>query len=287
MVLGPITENLLLSNQAQFKCTTLGLNGLSMIEVPKGKAVILLEISLEPFINAPQELFSPQAWEQLLINNKGFTPLLPDIWNGIKQRLCFQLQMVNDKYNEFLTFQNPFSIESAGYAGDEALQAGTVINTHLVKQKEDVFIYLDRSIYFNFIYYDTITDGLVYDVDTYQNNFASLLQTLPPTPVTPNQSGTILNSTHFQNKSDLAYYPLRKAQTKPVPTSPPGESEGLRFRNDNKFSSITPFDSATVPQTETALDFKDLMILPKINCKYILVNLSPETDGLFKMPKRK
>lgn len=269
MNIPPILEKLLLSNEAVFKNASLGLTGQNMVFVPEGKTAIILEFSIEPFFNqiAPTlaDLFQ---YGSIADFNNAFS--------NIKERLCYQLQIINDNYSTYFSFHDNFSIVNTI---TNSIDSQADINLSFTGKREELFIYTDRSMYFNFIYPYKIMDigadntGLTPNYDTPINKFLPKIQQLPKTSVTFYNNTTIdfLAYATINTTASDAYFPVNY-QT--LTTNYP-QMEYLRFFNISNETSIQqPLT------TGLTLQFEDLFKLPLINVKYALLNKKASDYGL-------
>jgi hypothetical protein len=281
MNIPPFLERLLLSNEATFKNASLGLSGQNFIDVPKGKSAVILEIEIMPFVNDVSTLF-----QQFLVTGRIDDNVNP-IYESFTRRLMFQLQVINDTYATYFSFQNQFEIN---------WQALTVQDTkdHLLLNfsfngfKEDVFIYTDRSMYFNFIYpyLETEGSGIVpgfgMAIGTPLANFTSSVQSIPNHPITFRGNNT-LNFVIgvLTNGLPSAYY------------SPTGRNivngdaaplrEYFQLQADN--TPVYPEDvhnsiMQPVVDGEQYANFLQLLTQPFVNVKYALINKRAADYGL-------
>jgi hypothetical protein len=282
MNIPPFLEKLLLSNEAVFKNASLGLSGENMVIVPPGKSAVILEVSIEPFVNAP---FSPTDVLLKSVLQDGYSRSdTEDFANEISKRTTFQLQIINDTYSTNFSFNNQFSINTFGHnAGDT--DKGLCWNFD--RFREELFIYADRSLYFNIIYNivddgGTIYSGIVYTYSTPNLAFSPLIQPLPETPVTFNNAPGIELPTSITTNltGPDVYYPFGNQYLAGTPGSNLPASEYLKF---------TPFSSGTALNlnsicyagaTGSAMDFWEFKSLPLINVKYALLNKRPADYGL-------
>jgi hypothetical protein len=281
MQIPPYLERLLLTNEAEFRNATLGLNGGNLLFCPNGKSLVILEMTIQPFVNTT---FWTNNNLEVLFDEGGF---LSGDWKGAfrdySNRKIFQIQMINDKYNQYLSFTNTFKIAPLINSDNDSFAAG--IELEFSEKKESLYIYADRSMYFNFLYYNSGENGnsIQFVSENYGTSYLEKLQAQSPFPITPENSNAMDNLHTFENSSkSLAYYPLRKEQTPSAIYTPaaPGQSEGFRIVTANN-----PLDSITIGQTNQfniTLDSILAYNLPLINVKYALVNKRPADYGLVK-----
>jgi len=266
MNIPPILERLLLSNEAVFKNASLGLTGENMVYVPPGKTAVLLEVSIEPFVNdiSVNPLFT-----------EGIGNEYKATFISLIKRILFQLQIINDSYSTYFTFHECFTIK----ANQGAEIAQSLMDLHFKGIKEELFIYTDRSMYFNILYpyqYNEIgadTTGITPIWDTPVNDFIPLIQTLPKSPISFNNNAFInfLDKALINSPALDAYFPVNQ-QTQGNNQS---QMEYLRFfAASNKSSVEQPHF------TGTELEFGDLFRLPMINVKYALLNKRPDDYGI-------
>lgn len=269
MNIPPILERLLLSNEAVFKNATLGLSGQNMVFVPPGKTAVLLEFSIEPFINT-----AGVAIRDLYEN--GSQAIFNDVWQILKQRLCYQLQIINDNYATYFSFHDCFSIVNT-ITGPTDNQAD--LNLSFSGKREELFIYTDRSIYFNFIYPFVTPEigadnpGLSVNYGTPDVDFLAKIQDLPETPTAFKNNAfqkfvtrIILLSTGLDS-----YLPVNN-QTNGATYD---QQEYLRF-----FCTSAPTSIEQPRPTSDDLTFGDLFKLPLLNVKYALINKKASDYGI-------
>jgi hypothetical protein len=278
MQIPPYLERLLLTNEAEFRNATLGLNGGNMLFCPTGKSLIILELTIQPFVNtaylAESTIFG-------LFDLGWTTTDFTNFYQKYSTRKIFQIQMINDKYNQYLSFTNTFKIKPLVDEPNNQCIAG--IEIEFSEKRESLFIYADRSLYFNFLYYNTDGNTVQFASENYATSYRETIQAQSPFPITPENSGAMDNLHTFENSAkDLAYFPLQKNQTPSAiyPPAAPGQSEGFRIITSNN-----PLDSITIEQTNVANISLDRILsyqLPLLNIKYALVNKRPADYGLVK-----
>jgi len=280
MQIPPYLERLLLTNEAEFRNASLGLNGGNMLFCPTGKSLIILELTIQPFVNTAF-LTDPEIAN---LFDKGYTNNdFQTFFEIYSNRKIFQIQMINDKYNQYLSFTNTFKITPL--TSPLIAQARPAMEIEFSEKRESLYIYADRSLYFNFLYYNSGNDGngIQFVSEKYATSYRETIQAQSPFPITPENSGNLDNLHTFENSAkDLAYFPLRKEQTPSAiyPPAAPGQSEGFRI-----VSSNNPLDSITIEQSNVALIPLDRILayqLPLVNVKYALVNKRPADYGLVK-----
>ena len=278
MQIPPYLERLLLTNEAEFRNATLGLNGGNMLFCPTGKSLIILEMTIQPFVNTAF-LDEPEIFQ---LFDKGYlNGSMTKVFEIYSNRKIFQIQMINDKYNQYISFTNTFKITPVFDPGStEVIPA---IELEFSEKRESLYIYADRSLYFNFLYYNVDGNSIQFVSENYATSYRETIQAQSPFPITPENSGGLDNLHTFENSAkDLAYFPLRKEQTPSAiyPPAAPGQSEGFRI-----VSSNNPLDSITIGQTNVANITLDRILayqLPLVNVKYALVNKRPADYGLVK-----
>lgn len=270
-------EKLLLSNEAVFKNATLGMAGNNMVFVPAGKTAVILEVSIEPFINLTSTSFMT-----FLLN--GFTPAAQSNFRAILRRIHYQLQIINDKYQTYINLNDGLDIV-VNNGGSQVIDNATLTFSG---KREELFIYTDRSLYFNILYpwkdeeVGTPTTGLTPTYSDPATAFLPKIQNLPASPITFNQNiaQDYVSSVQVNSPSLDSYYPCNH-QTNPTFAPENPQMEYLRF-----FAS---FQQSTVLQpvpTGTILEFHDLLTIPFINVKYALLNKRPDDYGIT-MPTKK
>jgi hypothetical protein len=277
MVIPPFLERLLLSNEAVFKNASLGLSGQNMVFVPTGKSAVILEVSIEPFVNAVEGAFMD------LITNGYRAEATIGAYVQAMRRIHFQLQIINDKYATYINLANEFELQnSSSQLSGEGDKLTQFLNLKFTGKREELFIYADRSMYFNLIYpHKTPEEGTVIPglIPTYTDPATGLLpkiQNIPETPVTFNKNPLedYVTKVEVQSAALEQYYPVNH-QTNPAFSPEFPQMEYLHFFNRDNFSTIRqPVPSGTDYQ------FHDLMTLPMINVKYALLNKRPDDYGL-------
>lgn len=283
MNIPPFLEKLLLSNEAVFKNASLGLTGANMVFVPNGKSAVILEVSIEPFINEVGAGFMS------FITN-GFQDNSNAAYITALRRIHYQLQIINDKYSTYINLNDALSmnVQTTFDSSGEPFKRVGAASLHFTGKRESLFIYTDRSMYFNLIYpyreqeLGAPTTGITPTWSTPSGTFLPKIQTLPFTPITFN--GSI-------NEDYLAYAQVNTGgpnetyysvghQTDPAFSAELPQMEYLHLYNNVNHSSIQqPVPSAT------EYNFHDLFLIPFINVKYALLNARPDDYGLTKPGK--
>lgn len=277
MNIPPLLEKLLLSNEAVFKNASLGLSGQNMVYVPPGKTAVILEVSIEPFVNAIDN-FAGIVLNNGLLDNQG----APGAYRQFLRRMHYQLQIINDKYQTYINLADSFTITTIPFSAQQGSRTqATCANLQFLGKKESLFIYTDRSLYFNFIYPYKIgeegpdTSGITPIYDTPDVGFLPKIQNLPPNPTTfykNTNEDYVVNATIYSSGFDN-YYPVGHQSSATYPEQP--QMEYLRFFNminENTIQQPMP--------TGTDLDFHDLLKIPFINVKYALLNKRPDDYGI-------
>jgi len=271
MNIPPFLEKLLLSNEAVFKNASLGLSGQNFIPVPKGKTAVILEINIEPFFNCISEDVNK-------IFDLGSAELDPQTaWDFIKERLFFQLQIINDNYQTYFNFQNDFDIDLT--QDSQGAPKLFYLKTKFKGWKEEVFIYTDRGLYFNFIYphqdFNNKT-GIIIDWGNPLNDFLPTEQNLPPQPTTFYKSANLNFAKYvYTNNNPQSYYSPTNRNVNGL-VKPLKEFFQIQadFLGSIKNSIIQP--QVSLDETE----FQDLLRLPFLNIKYALINKRASDYGL-------
>jgi len=269
MNIPPILERLLLSNEAVFKNATLGLSGQNMVYVPPGKTAVLLEFSIEPFINtagvAIQDLYNNGSLDEFNI-----------VWQILKERLCYQLQIINDNYATYFSFHDAFSIVNT-ITGPAESQAD--LNLSFSGKREELFIYTDRSMYFNFIYpfktpeIGADAPGLSVNYGNPVTDFLAKIQDLPETGIAfkNNAFQKFVTRIILLNTGLDSYYPVNHQ----INAAEFPQQEYLRF-----FCGEAPTSIEQPQPTSDDLTFGDLFKLPLLNVKYALINKKASDYGI-------
>lgn len=277
MIIPPFLERLLLSNEAEFKNASLGLSGQNMVFVPQGKTAVILEVSIEPFSNTINPTF-------LNLLTGGF---LPDTgresYISAVRRIVFQLQIINDKYNSHINFCNEFElVNNLNFVLIDEVRSEQTININFRGKREELFIYIDRSLYFNLLFPYKYNDiglpdtGITPDYTTPNNGFIAKIQNLPNSPITFNNNIAQDYLVNAQvNSPALDHYYSVNHQTNPTYGNELPQMEYLKFfAGANETSIQQPLPTGTV------LQWHDLMTLPLINVKYALLNKRAADYGI-------
>lgn len=271
MNIPPFLERLLLSNEAEFKNASLGLSGQNMVFVPQGKTAVILELSIEPFCNAVQQ-------DVLDLITSGYAENDKNPYYQAIRRIHYQVQIINDKYNSHLNFANDFEIIN-GYNSQTNVMT---MSLKFTGKREELFIYIDRSIYFNFLFpykeneIGPADTGIIPNYTTPATGFLPKIQNIPEKPVTfyKNTFQDYLVNAEI-NSAALDHYYSVNHQTNPAFGSELPQMEYLKLFNAANQSTIQqPLAS------NTALQWHDLMTLPVINVKYALLNKRPSDYGI-------
>jgi hypothetical protein len=277
MQIPPFLERLLLSNEAVFKNASLGLSGQNMVFVPTGKSAVILEVSIEPFVNAVEGAFMDLITNGYRVENNIAAYI------QAMRRIHFQLQIINDKYSTYINLANEFELQNSSSTltgeGDKLTQ---FLNLKFTGKREELFIYADRSMYFNLIYphktpeEGTVIPGLIPTYTTPATGFLPKIQNIPDSPVTFNKNPLedYVTKVEVQSAALEQYYSVNH-QTNPAFSPEFPQMEYLHFFNVDNYSTIRqPVPSGNNYQ------FHDLMSLPMINVKYALLNKRPDDYGL-------
>jgi len=280
MNIPPFLERLLLSNEAVFKNASLGLSGQNMVIIPPGKSAVILEVSIEPFINiVSTDLLVKKVLEIGWDNSDS-----EDFADQIAKRTTFQLQIINDTYSTNFSFSNKFSFETFNHNSGNT-DKGLCWNFD--RFREELFIYADRSLYFNIIYNYVDDSGFIYTgiVYTYQTPlaaFSPLIQPLPLNPITFNNAAGIEMPTSISTNTTGpdVYYPFGNQYLAGTPGSGLPASEYLKF-TPYSFGAAENFNSICYANpTGSGMNFWEFKSLPLINVKYALLNKRPADYGL-------
>jgi len=274
MNIPPILERLLLSNEAVFKNASLGMSGQNMVYVPPGKTAVLLEVSIEPFINAVTNSFL-QFLDKGLSINVGANS---EVYRQAIKRIHYQLQIINDNYSTYINLNDKL-ILNVNSGDPEANQTINNLSIQFTGKREELFIYTDRSIYFNIIYPFKLgeegpdTTGLIPTYGTPSADFSPKIQTLPDSPITFNKNPLedFVTDVEVSSPAGDHYYPVNYQTT--APNLP--QMEYLRYINiENENTIQQPLASGTT------LQWHDLFTIPFINVKYALINKRASDYGI-------
>jgi hypothetical protein len=271
MNIPPILERLLLSNEAVFKNASLGLTGENMVLVPPGKTAVLLEFSIEPFSN---DIENSKLFE-LGTSADSFTACFV----AAKERLLYQMQIISDNYATYFSFHEGFSIVN-NVTGVGTTKGTVTIN--FSGKREELFIYTDRSVYFNFLYpykeneEGPSSTGITQHWGHPNPDFLPKIQVLPKSPISFNNNANIdfLTFSTINSPSLDAYYPVNN-QLAGITPSNFSQMEYLRFFAGFQKSSI----KQPQPNGEE-LDWASLFQLPLVNVKYALINKRASDYGI-------
>jgi hypothetical protein len=272
MNIPPILERLLLSNEAVFKNASLGLSGQNMVYVPTGKTAVILEFSVEPFCNSISSLF-----EKLVGSGVDATTSYITQFVAVREKLCYQLQIINDNYATYFSFHDSFSL--VGNHQNTPVDYTGTLNLQFTGKREELFIYTDRSIYFNFIYpvqLDDIagnTTGLIPNYGTPSADFLAKIQDLPENPTTFKNNANVdfVKNVQVNNPALDDFYPVNH------------QINGTEFPQMEYFRNFIGVNESTIQQpkaTGVELQFSDLFKIPLLNVKYALINKRASDYGI-------
>jgi hypothetical protein len=283
MNIPPFLERLLLSNEAVFKNATLGLSGMNLLDIPPGKTGVILEVSIEPFFNTAQVDLTTLFKTGQINTNFG------DLQGFINERLMFQLQIVNDAYQTHFSFHNKFAIK-IGEPNANPDNAHVSIENDFEGFREELFIYVDRPIYFNILYPYLQTDelipavpGLTYRYGTPAGAFAPLKQNLPSIPYAFKDSTVLQLPVDITNGAADSYFAIGKQFLPVVGVDAAAQTEYFKLLAEdpnfpNAYNSVV-FQNAS---DDGMQNFAELYSLPLVNVKYALLNKRPADYGLTK-----
>ena len=282
MNIPPFLEKLLLSNEAVFKNAALGLSGQNMVYVPPGKTAVILEIDIQPFIN----LYQGSDLVEAVLRQSSENSNAQDFNEEIQQRLTFQLQVINDAYNTNFSFNNAFNISQQYQSTTDTHR---FLNYNFTGWKEEVFIYIDRSLYFNILYpylldEGSLSTGLIYTYDAANNAFSPKIQNLPPAPVTFNQAANMDFIINIANTvGPDVYFPTNKQVDDTVTGFDSPQTEYFRLAANN-FGTAARNNTIMMQQASGSnyMAFWEFMAYPLINVKYALLNKRPSDYGITK-----
>lgn len=282
MTITPLLERLLLSNEAVFKNATLGMSSQNMVFVPPGKTAVILEVSINSFVNVVSQVFM-DFLTQGMGDNSG--PSCVE-YNQAIQRFHYQLQIINDSYQTYINLADQLNLNVNQGTDDLGPRPFPTATLEFREKREELFIYTDRSLYFNIIYpykqneIGPDTPGLTPTYNTPINAFLPKIQNLPPSPITFNQDTDVdyvTNVTVISTFSDR-YYPVNH-QTNPTFSAEFPQQEYLRYLvGVNDTNVMQPVASGS------ELLFHDLLSIPFINVKYALLNKRPSDYGIAMPP---
>lgn len=278
MNIPPLIEQLLLSNEAVFKNATLGLSGQNMVYCPPGKSIVLLEVSIESFINEVSTSFM-----EFLTNGVGSQIGADNIdptYRLAIRRLHYQLQIINDTYSTYINLADKLSMNTSRVS-PSVDRFESLATIEFTGKREELFIYSDRSMYFNILYpFNGDEEGILPGIKpTYTSpnaGFLPKIQNLPENPTTfyKNINEDYVVNVQIGMSAFDNYYPVNH-QTNPAFAPEEPQMEYLRYFN------ITGENTIQQPVTSGAnMKFHDLLSVPFINVKYALINKRPEDYGI-------
>jgi hypothetical protein len=279
MNIPPILEQLLLSNEAVFKNASLGISGQNMVFCPPGKTIVLLEVSIEPFINQIQPTFLELLADGYNDSNT------QAIYRLAISRIHYQLQIINDSYSTYINLADKLSISnSKPSTGPNAF--AMFANLEFTGKREELFIYADRSVYFNLLYpYNGNVEGNIPGIVPYFTTpdvgFLPKIQVLPKSPTTfyNNTQEDYVVRTEIGITGSENYYSVNH-QTNPSYGVELPQMEYMRFFN------YTPENTIQQPvPSGTNMNWHDLLTVPFINVKYALLNKRAEDYGIVRPGK--
>jgi hypothetical protein len=281
MNIPPLLERLLLSNEAVFKNASLGISGDNMVFIPPGKTGVILEVSIEPFINQVNADFMDFLTNGVSNASSDFAPA----FRAAMRRAHYQLQIINDKYQTYINLNDGLELVVNDEGADRYRGIATLSFTG---KREELFIYTDRSLYFNILYpwkeldEGVFNTGLVPTYDDPATAFLAKIQNLPASPITFNENIVQDYVTKVEVNSPAldSYYPCGH-QTNPTFSPELPQMEYLRY--------FAGFNQSTIEQpvpSGNVLQFHDLFTIPFINVKYALLNKRPDDYGIT-MPTKK
>lgn len=283
MNIPPLLERLLLSNEAVFKNAALGFAGQNMVLVPKGKTAVILEVSIEPFVNG----INNKAFKQLF--NLGKIEYSSVHFKHLVERMMFQLQIINDAYETRFTFHNCFSVKS-NYDPQEADDLAISVDLNFRPFREELFIYTDRDLYFNFIYPYLETQegaafpGFTYLLTTPAAGFLARIQNLPGIPYAfKNATALQLLVQLLQNTTD-GYQSINRQFIDAITLA--DSTEYLKFLAEDPLFPNALQSIAYQEGSDDGPQFSELFSLPVINVKYALLNKRPDDYGITMPPKK-
>jgi hypothetical protein len=278
MNIPPILEQLLLSNEAVFKNASLGISGQNMVFCPPGKTIVLLEVSIEPFINQIAPAFLEFLTDGYNDSNT------QTIYRQAIRRIHYQLQIINDSYSTYINLADKLSISNSQPSGTNTF--AMFANLEFTGKREELFIYADRSVYFNLLYpYHGRAEGNIPGIVPYFTTpnlgFLPKIQVLPKTPTTfyNNTSQDYVVRTEIGITGSENFYSVNH-QTNPSYGVELPQMEYMRFFN------LLAENTIQQPVLSGAdMHFHDLLTVPFINVKYALLNKRAEDYGIVKPGK--
>jgi hypothetical protein len=255
------------------------MSGENMVYVPPGKTAVILEFSIEPFVND----ISVEA-EKLFNAGVNTDNNYEDVFTLLKERLSFQMQIINDAYATYFSFHDSFSIQN-NVTGPGETNGSVTLN--FAGKREELFIYTDRSMYFNFVYPYFQAEGqpavpnfaINYSTDP-SVGFSPLIQNLPSQPITFNKASSGDFVVWVYNGSFENYFPVLQQFGSTI-SSPGAASEYLHFYYGNNIGQSFAYNSIAQPRaSDDGMLFQNFFQIPLINVKYALINKRASDYGI-------
>jgi len=289
MNIPPILERLLLSNEAVFKNASLGYNGLNLLYVPPGKTAVILGYEINAFCNVQVKNtiwnYGSSTGQD---TNPAYQTRFNSFWPSIAAHCLYQMQIVNDNYFTAFTHSPNFSVNPYFEKNGNDTIDFTHLSANFTEKKEDLFIYVDRSIYFQTVF-QSFEDFIPY-CGFYNVTFQTNIQNIPGIPITFKDSPTSSNFYSYAAASGLTssenYNPTGKAQIDQTLYNsyilPNGEQEYLRFGTNGSAANLqNPFPTMpTPPATPDTVQPQTVFVMPTINVQYALINKRASDYGI-------
>jgi hypothetical protein len=280
MNIPPILERLLLSNEAVFKNASLGMNSLNMLYVPEGKTAVILGYEINAFCNA---VVDGAIW------NAGYDDgtLYTSLYSGLIQHINYQMQIVNDSYFTAFTHSPDFSTQAIQKTTDPP---NPYLSLQFKSKSQPLFIYVDRSTYFQLVFQDFETFLPYYGL--YAGTFETNIQNISGVPIT--YKGSAVNRNYYSYLAATTPFPAGQEQYNPTGKGqinaalygsynlPNGEQEYLRYgTNTNLAGLLNPFSAMPAPPDQPdPVTAANMFVMPTINVQYALINKRASDYGI-------
>jgi hypothetical protein len=278
MNIPPILEKLLLSNEAVFKNASLGMNSMNLLNVPPGKTAVILGYEINAFCNA---FVDSPVWNEGYEDARAYT----NFFSLIHQHINYQMQIINDSYFTAFTHSPDFSTHAIQKTTDPP---NPYISLQFNAKSEDLFIYIDRSTYFQLVFQDFET-FLPY-FGKYNVTFETNLANIPGLPITYKTSALADNFYTYQAAAGFIntemYNPTGRRQINDALYNsyilPNGEQEYMRYGTNSAQADLNnPFAAMPAPPaTPDPVTSANMFVMPTINVKYALINKRASDYGI-------
>jgi len=272
--LGPQLEKWLLTGQALYKNTSLGLGAVMGLDVPIGKSIIITKIEILPYINC---LTDDEYYANMDVFMSPTT--LRDL-STLMERTLYSFKVYNKRVFSSWNFRPVLKLDSSLVYDGEGLEGQTAPGLVLDKQEINCFIIAEEPIFFQATFPD-FRDTLV-SLTTVADFNADYLQynSLPPQPLVMNNCESINDLTNSFPPGSFKYKPFLNQNT--MGAQPDQPNAGILFPSLD--SADAPSKNTTVipphPPGTTNLRPREIYSLPIINVEYLEINKRTTTEGI-------